>query len=277
MLKVDQSSMIRISLNRFTVIEESERATISNPCQRMGIRVIFTYGKDVKRRIRNSLLSFEFLRQSSWYFVSFLSVALLLYALRRKVGLHRSDFLSSFIDTEIIFFGGGNLQFNHRFERWILTIFLFGAFFLVSVWLNIYLFSSLVMVDQKIDTFEELAEIDPPIYLSMMLKGIEAIILEMLRFDLNISIRQNMYSNSIITPRNKYGTKKFHYAGLNRFRKLHGNHDLAFAFITEEFLLEFIRIEEYAREFDLLSEPLGNFNETEKENFRFLYIFSMYF
>lgn len=96
--------------------------------------------------------------------------------------LRHDGFISSFIDTLVVHIGGTTLRLYHRLERWLFVITSIGAFFMIAIWLNACLFPTLITLDQSVDTFEELAEINPPIYLVLILNGIEGIVLEMLRF-----------------------------------------------------------------------------------------------
>lgn len=79
--------------------------------------------------------------------------------------------------------GGGNLRIEHRFEKWYFGILLIGAFFIVSVFGGDLVDSVVCILNPKMLTFKDLAEMDTQIhfYIDPDLDSPDLGILEMLR------------------------------------------------------------------------------------------------
>ena len=131
----------------------------------MELKVLFIYGNDFQRQMnifQNIPKSVQICGAMVLSFI-FTAAAILCF-IRRKFKLRRDGYLSTLIDCWIPFIGGGNLRMEHRLERWFFAILFFGAFFIMSVFSG-DLFDCVVQVlNAKVSTFEELAEINPPMY-----------------------------------------------------------------------------------------------------------------
>lgn len=102
-----------------------------------------------------------------------------LWIIRNKFKLRRNSFYSAFIDTLIPFIGGGNIQIEHKWEKWFFGILLFGSFFITSLFVGDLLDSVYLILTQKITKFEQLNEINT--MLVVMNPSYKDHVLEMLR------------------------------------------------------------------------------------------------
>lgn len=128
------------------------------------LKTLFVYGTDYKRKM-NIFSVPESVTIVAALVLSFIfAAAITLYIIRRKLRRPPNEFLSAFIDCWIPFIGGGNLRMEHRLERWFFAILLFGAFFIMSVFSGDLLNCVVQVLNEKVSTFAELAEINPPIY-----------------------------------------------------------------------------------------------------------------
>lgn len=131
----------------------------------MEIRVIFVYGQDYTRHM-NILLIPGYVQILSGVIMLFICLAsIVLWIIRRKLELRRNDFVSAFIDTIIPFIGGGNVRMEHKWEKWFFAILLIGAFFITTLFAGDLLDCVYLILNQKITTFDQLAEMNAPIYI----------------------------------------------------------------------------------------------------------------
>lgn len=119
----------------------------------------------------------------NWMTLFYSIAAIVLYFIRRMARLQGDNFASALIDTGITFTAGGHLRMHHKLERWFFGILLIGSFFFCALWLEMILLPSFLLPDRKVDTFDKMAQINPPIYLFPMLKKSNHLIDDMLRFD----------------------------------------------------------------------------------------------
>lgn len=148
------------------------------------LAVIFVYGIE-SRRQTNILVVPKSVRILSGLIMAFFALAaIFLHFIRKKLNLLRDGLLTTIIDTMVAFTAGGNLRMHHKFERIFFGILLFAAFFLTSLYLGDVLHFVYRVLNQKIDTFEELAQLNAPIYVNAELSDDGDIIREMFRFDL---------------------------------------------------------------------------------------------
>lgn len=108
--------------------------------------------------------------------------AIILCIIRRKCKLRRDGLISTFIDTIVAFINGGNLQMKHKLERYFFGIVLAAAFFITSIFSGSILFYVYRIMDQKIDTFEELGNVKSPIYINYGFGPFSDDVQQMLRF-----------------------------------------------------------------------------------------------
>lgn len=165
-----------------TVNQNTDKKIIRSmyPHYAVELKVLFVYGADYKREM-NIFFVPQSVRIAAALFLSFIFVAAtVLYVIRRKLECLKNDFLSAVIDCWIPFIGGGNLRMEHRLERLIFVILLFGAFFIMSVFSGDLIDCVVSVLNAKISTFTQLAEINPPIHSMFELSGDEDLIREKL-------------------------------------------------------------------------------------------------
>lgn len=147
----------------------------------MELSVLFVYGRDFQRGTDIFIMP-EAVRELYLTLVLFMILAILiLYFIRKWFRMRRSSAISTFIDIFISFIGGGNLQIQHKWERWFFGILLTGVFFISAICTDNLLCFVYYQYDQKIDTFQKLAKVESPIYLFPQLKNHHTNVLEMLR------------------------------------------------------------------------------------------------
>lgn len=126
---------------------------------------MFVYGKDIQRQ-RNISSVPSVVQIGISIFITFIIVAaIILCVIRKKLKLRHDSLFSTFVVIIVIFVGGGRLEMRHKLERWFFGTLTIVAFFMTSLWLGDFLGNIYQTMDQKISTFEQLAEINPPIYI----------------------------------------------------------------------------------------------------------------
>lgn len=108
------------------------------------------------------------------------AAATALRIIRQQLRLPRHEFLSKVIDCLIPFIGSGNIT-HHRLECWFFRIMYISAFFIVSVFVGNLMDSIVQVHTRKFSTFDELAEINPQIYINLELDPYSDSIEEILR------------------------------------------------------------------------------------------------
>lgn len=97
------------------------------------------------------------------------------------------------IDTLIIFIAGGNLRIANGLERVFVGIFLLGAFFITILFGGDLLNCIYHIWNLKIDSLEQLADVDPPTFMSPTLNVHANRIYEMIKFDVFIILISNIF------------------------------------------------------------------------------------
>lgn len=146
------------------------------------LSVIFVYGSDYQRQYSNNLFSKLRIFLFNWTNLLVILAGMVLCFMRRWQRLRHDGFISVVIDVAVIFIGGGSLRLDHRFERKFFILMSIGAFFLNAICLDSTLFPSYLSPQQKVETLQQLAEINPPIYMPPLLANSENMIVEMLRY-----------------------------------------------------------------------------------------------
>lgn len=145
------------------------------------LKAIFVYGTDYKREIDIFSIQ-ESVKVVAGLILFLLVVAIItLYAIRKRFSLRGNDIASCILDCLIPFIGGGNLRMEHRIEGRFSVVLLFGAFFIMSVFGGDLVDSVVRVLYTKIDKFEDLSEINPPVYCDMDLVFHSLAITAMLR------------------------------------------------------------------------------------------------
>lgn len=182
MSKYHQNTLhVSLNLNALPLLPGDPNITALYPYQSSDLAVIFFYGSDYRRHINNHLFSKLKLFTFNWTNLFVILTAIVLCFVRRRAKLRRDGFITVLIDVIVIFIGGQSLCMNHKIERWFFVITSIGAFFLNAICLGPTLFPSYLRIHQNIDTFQELAKVNPPIYLRLVLRDSEYLIKEMLR------------------------------------------------------------------------------------------------
>lgn len=172
--------MLNLDLNAYGSDDDEKNGTILYPYHSIEISILFVYGTEYKRQTSNSILNkLKPFHQLEILVFVFASIALCF--LRRMLKLRRDGFISAYIDIGIVATGGGNLRINHKIERMFFAIMFVAFFFLVALWLETTLYPSFLIPDRTIDTFDKLAEINKPVYISIKLKDKEHLVIGMLR------------------------------------------------------------------------------------------------
>lgn len=177
-----------LHFDSFLLPSNSNRGTSSlhplYPYDSAELVTIFVYGDDFSRHM-NILLIPESVQILAGLIVLFkISAAIILFIIRRKFQLRGGDFISAFIDTMVAFTAGGNLRLRHKFEKWFFGIMLIGAFFIISLFMGDLLDCIYRIFDQKISTFEQLATMNAPIFISHRLSVHTEDINDRLRFEI---------------------------------------------------------------------------------------------
>lgn len=144
--------------------------------------VIFVYGTDYQRQFNNNLLSKLTLFMFNWTSLFVILASIFLCFVRRIDRLRRAGFMPVLIDVMVMFIGGGNLRMRHTLEKWFFVVVSIGAFFLNAICFDSTSFPSYLLSTQSVETFQQLTEINPPIYFNHLLKSDEKLIHKMLRF-----------------------------------------------------------------------------------------------
>lgn len=145
------------------------------------LRAIFVYGSDYKRETDLFTIS-NSVKVVAALIVSLLTISIItLHAIRSRFGLPGNGVVSIAIDSLNPFIGGGNLQMEHRFERWFFGILLVGAFFIVSVFGGDFVDSVVKILISKVETFDDVSKINPTVYIGKELIIYEAGISDMLK------------------------------------------------------------------------------------------------
>lgn len=151
------------------------------PYNSKDLAVLFVYGADFERQ-----MNIVFIPESVQTLIILISlfmilVAVILRIIRRKFNLPRQSLLSIILDIAIAFIGGGNLRMHHKYERLLFGILLIAAFLITSIFTGELLDCIYSVMNQKIDTFEQLAERNQSVYISPALKSHVPLICEVLR------------------------------------------------------------------------------------------------
>lgn len=146
------------------------------------IRVFFVYGVDFDRS-RTYFNPTQFWRSGDfWLFSIMLLVsAVILYVVRRIAKIRKVNFMVGLLEMFAVAVGGGNLRYQHRFEKIFFAIALIASFSFVSIYLADFSMHSVLNEPRKVDTFEKLAEQNVTFYMTSELVGVEMQVNHLLR------------------------------------------------------------------------------------------------
>lgn len=145
------------------------------------IQVVYVYGTGSGRHY-SYFDALHFWKSGSFWILSavFFVSTTALYFVRRLAGFRVVSFVIGFMEVFAIVFGGGNVHYRHRLERWFFAIAMIASFFLVSLYLAEFSMNIVLREPQKIDTFAKLAKKTVPFFLSSHFAGRKSNIIEML-------------------------------------------------------------------------------------------------
>lgn len=179
-LKKSRPNVLNLDLNSYGSDDDEKRGTFLYPYHSTEICVLFVYGTDYKRQANNSILK-KLKPFVHWKSLIFVFAIIALCFLRRMLKLRRDGLISAYIDIGIVVGGGGNLRIDNKIERMFFAIMFVAFFFLTALWLETTLYPSFLIPHRTIDTFNELAEVNTPVYISIKLKDKEQLVIGMLR------------------------------------------------------------------------------------------------
>lgn len=119
--------------------------------------VVFVYGTDFKRERDIFLVPKSILLVTILIILFMTLCSMTLFIARRKFNLPGNNITISIMDCLIPFIGGGNLQMEHRFERWFFGIMLIGGFFIIAVFGGDLVDTVVQIHSSKVKTYEDLA------------------------------------------------------------------------------------------------------------------------
>lgn len=132
------------------------------------IKVILFYGNDVRRVVvPPGLLDIISIGKHWFLFVWFALSTLALHLIRSTVGNQRIDSSSSTWSMLIVWIGGGNVQYERRFENVFIAMMFFAAFFVKAFGVGNFKSNMVVQGSSGVNTFHELAKMkDRPVFLN---------------------------------------------------------------------------------------------------------------
>lgn len=148
---------ISVGFFRERNLERNPRVYDLYPYHSTEVIVIFVYGTDFRRERDIFLVPNSILLVTSLIVLFMTMSSLTLYVARRKLNLRGNSVTISIMDCLIPFIGGGNLQMEHRFERWFFGIMLIGGFFIIAVFGGDLVDTVIKIHSSKIETYEHLA------------------------------------------------------------------------------------------------------------------------
>lgn len=158
--KENQTNSLVLNLKGAPFINALNKNILVYPFHQLKLMMVFVYGNDFKRQT-NEIYSI-LITIGSIYYICLITT--IVCVIRRKLKLERRGFLSSGIDLILAFIGGKFYVVNKR-EKWFFGILSVTSIFINAIGIQALLFPSLINHRESIDTFEELAEINPPIYI----------------------------------------------------------------------------------------------------------------
>ena len=136
------------------------------PHTAIDLKTVFIYGKDFKRGMNVPLIPTSALIAAGVILLFICFAAIILHTIRRKLKLPGNDYVSSLIDCWIPFVGGGNVRMHHKYERCFFGVLYFSAFLIVSMFGGDLVDNITRILNAKVSTFQQVAEIQSPIYIN---------------------------------------------------------------------------------------------------------------
>lgn len=183
----DNLKLVDFDLKRSNNIDSDDSVDGSSitlyPYHSTDLALAYVYGAGQKRqRFRGTFTEKGMSLAALGTFVCAISAVLLCYV-RKRYRLRRAGFGTSFIDVNIAFSAGGNLNIRHRWERFIFVFLFVGFFFFTTYWIETAVFPFFLFHNGTIDTFNKFKAKDLPIFNSIILKQSEKTVRDMLRWD----------------------------------------------------------------------------------------------
>lgn len=148
------------------------------PYRMIHLETVFVYGEDFRRERDVFVISVSVLIQGASIILFMVLAANSLIIIRRKFNIQPNDYSSAFIEIITLFIGGGSVRIQHKYEKWFFTVLSFGAFLIMCVIAGDLLDNFIKVLDTKISKFEELVDINPPIYIHSLILGLHVYTIE---------------------------------------------------------------------------------------------------
>lgn len=159
-------NVVSLGLISSSIQKMKKNSTVSlYPYHSVSTYVIFVYGSDYQRQINNNFISKLALFTLNWTNLFVILSGIVLWMVKRFNRLRDQGFIVVLVDVMVIFTGGGRLRNDHKLERWFFSIVSIAALFLNAICLGPTLFPSFLHHQRSVDTIQQLAEINPPIYI----------------------------------------------------------------------------------------------------------------
>lgn len=230
------------------------------------LRIMVVYGSDLRPSRRGPIQKYWGFKSSKIVMATGFVTSVLLCLIRKRLRLRHNGFFHSWIDILISVFGGGRIQFTHRFERLYFAA-MWMMFLFINTFLGALMFDTTWPNADKILSIDDIITMTPPIFLSPTLQENEQSIKAILRFDFYWHIFHFLPINSsfFLTPMflslncsDKLGSNH-RYAGIQPFAGLLDDHQTAFAYVVDESTVNTLEAMAKAfRDVDLIDESLGN-------------------
>lgn len=150
-------------------------------CLHLNVIVIYIYEKSFNRQsIYVTYLQFWKSKNTLFFKIMLVLGTIIIYLIRKRAKL-QGGLLIGFSEIFMVFFGGGNVQSHHKWEKMFFTILMVAAFFWVSIYLSNFSIHSTISDDiQNVNTFQILAKQNVTYYLTESLNKEQSIITQML-------------------------------------------------------------------------------------------------
>lgn len=144
--------------------------------------VVYIYEKGYNRQHKYVTYLQFWERKNTWFLKPTIILGtIILYLIRKRAKLGMG-LCNGFLDVLIIFFGGGNIQSQHKWEKMFFSILMVAAFFWVSIYSANFSMHSTISDDfWTVSTFKMLAKQNVTFYLTRSVIKEQSIITQMLQ------------------------------------------------------------------------------------------------
>lgn len=135
-----------------------------NPFYTIKLNVLFVYGADFRREMNIMYIPMTIQQVSCFILLFVYWAGIILWIIRLEFDMPRNDLLSSLIDCYVPVYYIGHHRMQHNWEKWFFVVLLLGVFGISSMFSEILFKSVGHMLNGKVNTFRQVAEINSPIY-----------------------------------------------------------------------------------------------------------------